>query len=61
MNEVGKIILKFEFLFQGRIQDVPLERGANLQGGHFSAKMYAKTKELGPVGWGARARGALWI
>ena len=26
--------------------------GANLQRGHFSAKMYAKTKELDPVGGG---------
>ena len=31
--------------------------GANLQRGHFSAKMYAKTKELDLVG-GARTGGA---
>ena len=27
--------------------------GANLRRGHFSVKMYAKTKELDPVGGGA--------
>ena len=33
--------------------------GANLRCGHFSAKMYVKTKELGPiVGGAARAGGA---
>ena len=43
---------------QGRIQDFPLGGawthfgggGFGLQRGHFSVKMYAKTKELGPVG-----------
>ena len=29
--------------------------GANLQHGHFLAKMYAKTKELDPIGGGAPA------
>ena len=46
---------------QLRIQDFPLggcqphwRRGVDLRGGHFSAKMYAKTKQLGPVGRGRR-------
>ena len=29
--------------------------GVDLQCGHFSVKMYAKMKELGPVGGGGRA------
>ena len=46
------------YKFQRRIQDFPLggadPRGdAYLRCGHFLAKMYVKTKELGPVG-GAR-------
>ena len=28
--------------------------GVGLQHGHFSVKMYAKTKELGPIGGGVR-------
>ena len=49
---------------QWRIQDfllggVPTRwGGTNLRHIHFSAKMYAKTKEIDPVG-GARAGGAL--
>ena len=40
---------------QGRIQDFPWGgRGFGLQRGHFSVKMFAKTKGLGPVG-GRRA------
>ena len=27
--------------------------GMDLRCGHFSVKMYAKTKELGPIGWRA--------
>ena len=47
---------------QWRIQDFPLGGakllgGTNLQRGHFLAKMYAKTKELDPVG-GTHAGGA---
>ena len=42
---------------QWRIQDFPLG-GAGLRHGHFLAEMHAKTKELGPVGGGARAGGA---
>ena len=30
----------------------PFSGGFGLQRGHFSVKMYAKTKELGPVGGG---------
>ena len=30
--------------------------GVDLQHGHFSVKMYAKTKELGPIGGVCRAR-----
>ena len=43
---------------QWRIQDLPLGGGADPLGGanlrhiHFSAKMYAKTKEMDPVGGG---------
>ena len=32
------------------------EGGADLQRGHFSAEMYVKTKELGPVEGGALPR-----
>ena len=32
----------------------PIMGGMDLQRGHFSLKMYAKTKELGPVGGRAR-------
>ena len=32
----------------------PILGGFGLQRGHFSVKMYAKTKELGPVGGGVR-------
>ena len=42
---------------QWRIQDFPLGGGADLRCIHFSAKMYAKTKEIDPVGE-ARAGGA---
>ena len=44
---------------QWRIQDFPLGGGGgtNLQRVHFSAKTYAKTKEMDPVG-GACASGA---
>ena len=38
----------------------PLGGGTDLQHVHFSAKTYAKTKEIDPVG-GARAGGAPWI
>ena len=38
-----------DFTGQLRIQDFPLG-GANLQRGRFLVEMYAKTKELGPVG-----------
>ena len=49
---------------QGRIQDFPWGGGGvdpfwggfGLQCGHFSVKMYAKIKELGPVGGRAPAR-----
>ena len=34
----------------------PFGGGANLQRGYFSAKMYAKMKELDPVGGGTRRR-----
>ena len=34
----------------------PFWGGFGLQRGHFSVKMYAKTKELGPVGGRASAR-----
>ena len=34
----------------------PILGGFGLQRGHFSVKMYAKTKELGPVGGRAPAR-----
>ena len=34
----------------------PIRAGMDLLCGHFSPKMYAKTKELGPVGGGGRAR-----
>ena len=43
---------------QWRIQDFPLggcapiRGGMDLQRGHFSVKMYAKMKELGPMGGG---------
>ena len=48
-------------MHQWRIQDFPLGGGgANLRRIHFSMKMYAKTKEIDPVG-GARAGGAPWI
>ena len=47
---------------QWRIQDLPLGEvraigmgGADLRCGHFSAKTYAKTKELDPVGEGGDA------
>ena len=34
----------------------PVGRGADLRPGHFSAKTYMNTKELGPVGeWGVGA------
>ena len=33
--------------------------GFGLQHGHFSVKMYAKTKELGPVGGGVRRHAPL--
>ena len=32
----------------------PLGGGMDLRRGHFSVKMYAKTKELGPIGGGVR-------
>ena len=32
----------------------PLGRGVDLQYGHFLVKMYAKMKELGPIGEGVR-------
>ena len=38
----------------------PVGGGADLRRGHFSAKTYAKTKELDPVGGGGAA-GAPWI
>ena len=56
------ISVLFWMYLQGRIQDFPLGGrravggGANLRHGHFLAKMYAKTKELDPIG-GARAGG----
>ena len=55
-------MIKEDLEFQWRIQDFPLGGadplgGANLRGVHFSAKTYAKTKEIDPVG-GARAGGA---
>ena len=52
---------------QWRKQDFPLGGaeplgGADLQCGHFLAKMYAKTKELDPVGGGGgHTGGAPWI
>ena len=55
---------------QWRIQDFPLGGrrpvggggGTNLQCVHFSVKMYAKTKEIDPVGvGGGTRRGAPWI
>ena len=47
---------------QWRIQDFPMGGaeplgGTNLRCGQFLEKMYAKTKELGPVGRGACAGG----
>ena len=57
----------FWILMQWRIQDFPLGGGgadrlwgADLRRANFSAKMYAKTKEMDPVG-GACASGAPWI
>ena len=35
----------------------PVGRGADVQCGHFVAKMYAKMKELGPVGGRGHAGG----
>ena len=34
----------------------PIRGGVDLRCGHFSVKMYAKTKELGPIGGVRRAR-----
>ena len=39
----------------------PLGGGANLRCIHFSAKTYAKTKEIDPVGGGGHTGGAPWI
>ena len=56
-------LTKINYPLQWRIQDFPLGGapthwgGANLQRIHFSAKMYAKTKEMDPVG-GAHAGSA---
>ena len=49
-------LASFNLIDQWQIQDFPLG-GANLQCVHFSGKMYAKMKEIDPVG-GARAGGA---
>ena len=52
------------YIKQWQIQDFPLEgaltrwRGANLRRIHFSVKMYAKMKEMDPVGGGGGASGA---
>ena len=64
---LGLIICKY--LYQWRIQDFPLGGGvlthwggANLRCIHFLAKMYAKMKEIDPVGGGGvHASGAPWI
>ena len=47
-----------ERILQWQIQDFPLGGGADLRHGCFLAKTYAKTKELDPVGGGARAGSA---
>ena len=41
-----KLACMSETIYQWRIQDFPLEGGADLRRGRFSAEMYAKIKEL---------------
>ena len=42
---------RFHCYNQWRIQDFPWGGGGvHLRHGHFSVKMYVKTKELGPIG-----------
>ena len=51
--------LENKLTVQWRIQDFPLRGGGtDLRHGCFSAKTYAKTKELDPVGGGGRAPAA---
>ena len=51
----------FRILYPVADPGFPVGGGANLQRVHFSAKTYAKTKEIDPVGGGARRRRPPWI
>ena len=55
--DTGQWLSERRFTLQWRIQDfpkggrAPVGGGVDLRCGHFSEKMYAKMKELGPI-WG---------
>ena len=60
---ITRVRVKFKYIPRAgsrifrRGEDVdPFRGGFGLQRGHFSVKMYAKTKELGPVGGRVPAR-----